>query len=124
MPLTVLRFGTLDTGCATGSSGNTAARSRRLLFREGASASGRYTQSMLWFFERARARLQCEIRSRLDGPGYELVWTTPDGRTHIDRSEDAGELLQRRQLLEQRLRREGWVRFPPITPPEPLRRKT
>jgi hypothetical protein len=64
---------------------------------------------MIWFFERPGERLQCEIR-RSFSAGYELVWTSSDGRTHVEQSNDAEELMHRRRALENWLRLDGWVR--------------
>lgn len=71
---------------------------------------------MIWFFERPGERLQCEIR-RSD-TGYELVWTSGDGQTRVERSDDPEELLQRRRALENWLKLDGWVRPGRITPPK------
>ena len=51
---------------------------------------------MIWFFERPGERLQCEIRQAASGPGFELVWTSSDGRIHVELSDDASELMRRR----------------------------
>jgi hypothetical protein len=76
---------------------------------------------MIWFFERPGERLRCEIRQSLSGTGYELVWTTSDGRTHVEFSNDPGELSQRRREIEQWLKLDGWVRPGRVTPPRPPR---
>jgi hypothetical protein len=74
---------------------------------------------MIWFFQRGERRLLCEIRRAPDGTGYELVWTTPDGQFHVERSEDAASLGERRKQLEQHLQRDGWKRVGRVTPPQP-----
>jgi hypothetical protein len=71
---------------------------------------------MIWFFERAGVRLQCEIRSAAEGSGLELVWTTPDGQTHVERSDDENELTKRRHELEAKLKLDGWQRVGRETP--------
>ena len=76
---------------------------------------------MIWFFERPGERLQCEIRQDASGHKYELVWTSSDGRAHIETSDDPSELLRRRRALEHWLRLDGWVRPGRITPPRPPR---
>jgi len=76
---------------------------------------------MIWFFERLGERLQCEIRQTASGSGYELVWTTSDGRIHIETSHDSSELIRRRRALEHWLRLDGWVRPGRITPTRPPR---
>ena len=72
---------------------------------------------MIWVLERPGERLRCEIRPELDGNGFELVWSTSDGRTHIEQSARAEELLERRRFLEERLWLDGWVRPGRTTPP-------
>jgi hypothetical protein len=52
------------------------------------------------------------VRQR-PGAGYELVWTSNDGRVHIELSDDASELIRRRRALEHWLRLDGW------NPPRP-----
>jgi len=71
---------------------------------------------MIWFLERPGERLQCEIRPILEGDGFELVWSTADGRMHVERSDSAEELQRRRLILEERLRIDGWVRAGQVTP--------
>jgi hypothetical protein len=74
------------------------------------------TARMIWFFERPGERLQCEIRQSGESEGFELVWTTNDGRTLTERSLDPEELMSRRRFLEERLRLDGWVRPGRTTP--------
>ena len=76
---------------------------------------------MIWFFERSGERLQCEIRQAASGPGYQLVWTTSDGRIHVERSDDASELVRRRLALEHWLGLDGWIRPGPVAPTRPFR---
>ena len=72
---------------------------------------------MIWFFERGVERIQCEIRQTADGCAFELAWTTPDdGKAHIERSEDASALDERRKQLESSLTRDGWKRVGRVTP--------
>lgn len=84
---------------------------------------------MIWFFERPGERLQCEIRQTASGTGFELVWTSNDGRIQVEQSDDPSELLRRRRALEHWLKLDGWVRpggrTTPVRPPRLLRtRKT
>jgi hypothetical protein len=84
---------------------------------------------MIWFFERPGERLQCEIRQTASGNGFELVWTSNDGRIHVEQSDDPSELLRRRRALEHWLKLDGWIRpggrVTPTRPPRTLRtRKT
>lgn len=72
---------------------------------------------MIWFFERAGMRLQCEIRAAADERGFELVWTTSDGQVHTERSGDPAGLTKRRRELEESLKLDGWTRLGRETPP-------
>ena len=71
---------------------------------------------MIWFFERPGERLQCEIRQAASGAGFELVWTSNDGRIHVEMSDDSAELLRRRRALEHWLKLDGWIRPDRVTP--------
>lgn len=71
---------------------------------------------MIWFFERPGERLQCEIRRAAAGYGYELIWTSHDGRSHVEASPDPGELMRRRRALEHWLKMDGWIRPGRVTP--------
>ena len=71
---------------------------------------------MIWFFERPGERLRCEIRQSMT-VGYDLIWTTGDGRTHTEHSRNPEDLLHRRRALENWLKLDGWVRHGRITPP-------
>jgi len=71
---------------------------------------------MIWFFERPGERLRCEIRQSMT-VGYDLIWTTGDGRTHTEHSRNPEDLLHRRRALENWLKLDGWVRPGRITPP-------
>lgn len=63
---------------------------------------------MIWFFERQNSRLHYEIRRQADGPGCELVITSPDGSQAIEQYADARALLERAQALERALTADGW----------------
>jgi hypothetical protein len=76
---------------------------------------------MIWFFERPGERLQCEIRRAAGDQGYELVWTSSDGRSHVEISRDPAELINRRRALEVWLKLDGWVRPGQVTPPRRTR---
>jgi hypothetical protein len=76
---------------------------------------------MIWFFERPGERLRCEIRRATMGPGYELVWTANDGRTHVEQSPNPEDLMSRRRALEHWLKLDGWVRPGRVTPPRKTR---
>lgn len=64
---------------------------------------------MVWFFERSGEQLRCEIRPAEDAHVFELVWTLPDGRIEVERSDDPAQLTERRRIQEQRLRLDAWT---------------
>jgi hypothetical protein len=63
---------------------------------------------MIWFFERQHARLRFEIRHQLDGHGFELVITHPDGRQHVEQYDDQRALVERSRDLQNTLTAGGW----------------
>jgi hypothetical protein len=68
---------------------------------------------VIWFFERENSRLHYEIRREVEGDGYELVITHPDGRQDIEQYADSLVLLERSLHLQHALREAGWHR-PPV----------
>jgi hypothetical protein len=76
--------------------------------------------TMLWFFERAGKRLQCEIRPSRHAAGFELEWQQ-DGLVHVERSESPDALAQRWLELELKWKRDGWVKLDEIAPSRPRR---
>ncbi len=72
---------------------------------------------MIWFFERGDQRIQCEIRpSESEAGGFELVWQSGDGQSHVERSSDWETLTNRRRQLEEQLKQDGWKRVGRVTP--------
>lgn len=65
---------------------------------------------MLSFFERDGQRLQCEIRPSMHAAGFDLELTTADGQKQLEHADDANVLALRWLELEERLKREGWMR--------------
>ena len=65
---------------------------------------------MLSFFERDGEQLQCEIRPSAHAAGFDLEVTVPGGEKRLEHAGDANTLALRWLELEQRLRREGWIR--------------
>jgi hypothetical protein len=63
---------------------------------------------MIWFFERRHLRLRYEIRRQLDGPGFELLITYPDGAQHLERYADSDGVLARSRGLQRVLLQAGW----------------
>ena len=66
---------------------------------------------MIWFFERAESRLQFEVRTDPEGPGFELV-ITEGGLQTIERYADRTALTDRVSDLETSLKAGGWA--PPV----------
>ena len=69
---------------------------------------GRYTSTMLWFYEKHEARLHYEIRRQCDGDDFELVITHPTGQQEVERYTDPNQLVQRSHDLQRTLRTDGW----------------
>jgi hypothetical protein len=65
---------------------------------------------MLSFFERDGERLQCEIRPSSHAAGFDLELTTADGQRQLDHADDANVLALRWFELEERLKRDGWIK--------------
>jgi hypothetical protein len=75
---------------------------------------------MLWFFERGEQRLQCEIRPSTYAAGFELEWAQA-GEVHVERSENPNELAKRWFELEERWKRDGWVKSDDLAASRPRR---
>jgi hypothetical protein len=65
---------------------------------------------MLSFFERDGERLQCEIRPSSLAGGFDLEVTTTDGQRQLEHADDANVLALRWFELEERLKRDGWIK--------------
>jgi hypothetical protein len=65
---------------------------------------------MLSFFERDGERLQCEIRLSSHAAGFDLEVKTADGQRQLEHADDANILALRWFELEERLKRDGWVK--------------
>lgn len=65
---------------------------------------------MFWFFEKDGERLQCEIRPSSQAAGFDLELTTQGGEKQLDHADDANVLALRWLELEEKLKREGWIR--------------
>lgn len=64
---------------------------------------------MIWFYERGSEHLQCEVRTAIDGEGFELVVTWPNGHVHTERYPDQGRLLRRWCELDRAWEAQGWL---------------
>ena len=65
---------------------------------------------MLSFFERDGERLQCQIRPSAHAAGFDLEITTGDGLRQCEHADDANVLALRWFELEERLKRDGWIK--------------
>ena len=65
---------------------------------------------MLSLFERDGERLQYEIRPSSHAAGFDLELTTADGQKQIEHADDANVLAFRCFELEERLKRDGWIK--------------
>lgn len=64
---------------------------------------------MIWFYARGREHLRCEMRTTLDGDGYELIVRGPNGHEHTERYPDQGRLLRRWCELDRAWDAQGWT---------------
>ena len=63
---------------------------------------------MLWIFQREQEQLRCEIRRGSEGPGFELIVTSPDGSQRMERFDDTNALIRRSFDLQRELIESGW----------------
>lgn len=63
---------------------------------------------MFYFFRRDGVTMRCEVRTDLQGDGYELVIERPDAVVCVERFSEPAALNHRWSELEQSLLREGW----------------
>jgi hypothetical protein len=63
---------------------------------------------MLWIFERKGEQMSCEIRREGEGPGYEMILTSPDGSQRMERFEQTTEMIKRTLHLQGELLETGW----------------
>jgi hypothetical protein len=68
---------------------------------------------MIWFYVRDNDRLAYEIRHEGTNAPFEIIATLPDGRQHLERFEDPGELLDKALRWHEELHRDGWKPQPP-----------
>jgi hypothetical protein len=63
---------------------------------------------MLWIFERKGEQMRCEIRREREGPGYEMIVTSPDGSQRMERFEETNDLIKGALGLQRELLESGW----------------
>lgn len=63
---------------------------------------------MFYFFKRGSETVQCEVRSKADGPGYEIVITEPNGTERIELFATSEQVHDRWVELHKRFELEGW----------------
>lgn len=63
---------------------------------------------MFYFFQRGNETVQCEVRAAVDGPGYEIVITEPDGTERLETFSTSEEVHARWVELHRRFADEGW----------------
>jgi hypothetical protein len=64
---------------------------------------------MIWFYERGAERLQCEMRTAIEGAGFELRIKWPNGHVHTETYPDQGRLLRRWCELDRAWEAQGWA---------------
>ena len=87
------------------------------------SESLRYTQIMVWFFERQGQRLQYEIHRAGRRGGYELTVSHPGKKpVLVERFDDPYSLQERALQVERSLTKAGW-RTPHFPSDRPIQRR-
>jgi hypothetical protein len=64
---------------------------------------------MVWFYERQGTFVRCETRNAINGQGFELVVTEPDGTERVEHFDDSATLARRQAELENSLTHDGWT---------------
>lgn len=73
-----------------------------------AGAPFAFTRVVIWFYQRQREHLRCEIRQQLEGDRFALVVTMPDGTERVEWFDDSSTLNRRSVELEKLLKEKGW----------------
>jgi hypothetical protein len=64
--------------------------------------------AVFYFFKRGSETVQCEVRSKADGLGYEIVITDPNGTERIELFATSEQVHDRWVELHKRFELEGW----------------
>jgi hypothetical protein len=68
---------------------------------------------MFYFFQRGGDFMRCEVRTAVDGDGYEICIVARDGTERIERLPTSEQVHQRWLQLHDSFRHDGW--FGPMT---------
>lgn len=68
---------------------------------------------MFYFFQRGTDLLRCEVRSAVDGDGYEICIIQRDGKERIEHLATSDQVHERWLELHSSFVREGW--YGPVT---------
>jgi hypothetical protein len=63
---------------------------------------------VFYFFKRGSETVQCEVRSKADGPGFEIVITEPNGTERTELFATSEQVHDRWVELHKRFELEGW----------------
>ena len=63
---------------------------------------------MFYFFQRGTETVQCEVRAAVDGPGYEILITEPNGEERLEVFATSEQVHSRWMELHKRFSDEGW----------------
>ena len=72
------------------------------------AVSAETTAEMLWSFHRGGEHLAYEIRTRVDGVGFELIIRRPDGSETVERFDEHTAVDRRAEQLQRELLDNGW----------------
>lgn len=63
---------------------------------------------MFYFFKRGADTVQCEVRAAADGPGFEIIVTSQDGKERCERFATSEQVHARWLQLHESFERDGW----------------
>jgi hypothetical protein len=63
---------------------------------------------VFYFFKRGNETVQCEVRSALDGPGFEIVIIERDGTKRLEKFATSEQVHSRWLELHKNFEHEGW----------------
>lgn len=69
---------------------------------------------MIWYFTRGAAQIVVEVHRRVQGAGYTLEVTHPDGTEQAEHFEDPARLVTRTLSVQQKLIATGWMPSSPL----------
>jgi hypothetical protein len=63
---------------------------------------------VFYFFKKGSDTVQCEVRAAVEGSGYEILITEPDGIERVERFATSDQVHRRWLELHRRFEHDGW----------------